>query len=764
MPADRKIALDLEIKLKSGEITLGELNKQLELLGGTIQEQKDILIEFERELLKLESIQSKTSKTDLTRQKQLKDQRGRLTSAIKDQRLSIKELKNTESKATQVVKKYSDATKTLGGTTKKLEKNLKGTKDAAGTLGGTLNDMSGVTGGLGSRFSSLRGVIGGVVKSFKTLRGAIIATGIGALVLLLVSLQKAFTTSEEGQNKFAKLMGVIGAVTGNLIDLLADFGEKVISVFENPKQAISDFANLIKENITNRFEGLVELIPKLGEAITLVFKGKFSEAGKVAIDAAGKVTLGVENVTDKVKEATEATKDFIKEQVKEGNQAAKVADMRAKADIIERKLVVERSKLQSKIAQLRLKARKEEEFSAAERREALLEAQELEDTLLDKETEALELRKNAQILENTFSRTDKANKDKEAAAIAAVNNQIARRANVARQLQRELNTISAQQRAEQTKADNEAKAAAKEKADALEAIRQAEIFSIEDKRKEELRAEKEKYKELIEQAEKYGKDTANLKVAQETRLKEIQDKFNKEDADAALEKQEKKIAELQYEQEQDEEQFELRREELKRRQALLLEDKTLTEEQRIELENQFKAESIKIDNEEAASKAQNLQARLQLAGEVLGSLSALTTAFAKDDEESQKRAFKINKAISIGQAVISTAQGIMAQLSVPQDALTGANFVKAGIVAATGAAQIATISKTQFKSPSATKPTTPSPPALGGNGNVGTQPRGFTSPVIETEIPTTKVIVTETDIRSVSRNVDGVYSRATVVQ
>jgi len=724
MPVDKKIALDLEIKLKSGEITLGELNKQLELLGGTIQEQKDILIEFERELLKLESIQSKTSKTDLTRQKQLKDQRGRLTAAIKDQRLSIKELKNTETKATQVVKKYSDATKTLGGTTKKLEKNLKGTKDAAGTLGGTLNDMSGVTGGLGGRFTALRGVIGGVVKSFKTLRGAIIATGIGALVLLLVSLQKAFTTSEEGQNKFAKLMGMIGAVTGNVVDILADLGEAIIETFTNPLAAVKSFGNSVIKFIKNP----------------------------------------IDSVKNAVTGATEATKEFIEEQQKEAKLAGQVADMRAKADIIERKLVVERSNLQSKIAQLRLKARKEEEFSAAERRKALLEAQELEDTLLDKETEALELRKNAQILENTFSRTDKANKDKEAAAIAAVNNQIARRANVARQLQRELNTISAQQRAEQTKADNEAKAAAKEKADALEAIRQAEIVSIEDKRKEEIRAEKEKYDELIKQADKYGKDTADLKVAQETRLKEIQDKFNKEDADAALEKQEKKLAELQYEQEKDEEDFELRREELKRREALLLEDKTLTEEQRIDLENQFKAESIKIDNEEAASKAENLQARLQLAGEVLGSLSALTTAFAKDDEESQKRAFKINKAISIGQAVISTAQGIVAQLAVPQDALTGANFVKAGIVAATGAAQIATISKTQFKSPSATKPTTPSPPALGGNGNVGTQPRGFTSPIVETEIPTTKVIVTETDIRNVSRNVDGVYSRATVVQ
>jgi hypothetical protein len=156
-------------------------------------------------------------------------------------------------------------------------------------------------------------------------------------------------------------------------------------------------------------------------------------------------------------------------------------------------------------------------------------------------------------------------------------------------------------------------------------------------------------------------------------------------------------------------------------------------------------------------------AKLQLAGEIMGSLSALNTAFAKDDEESQKRAFKINKAISIGQAVISTAQGIIAQLAVPQDALTGTNFVKAGIVAATGAAQIATISKTQFKGTAATKPDAPAPPALGG-GNVGTQPRGFTSPVIDTDIPTTKVIVTETDIRNVSRNVDGVYNRAVVVQ
>ena len=718
--ADKRIALELTVGL-------GDANKSLEELNQLLKQAKEELNKAGKGKKEFQDLEKAVKKTE-----------------------------------TQMAKS-SRTTKTLNGTTKDLNKNLKATKDTSANLGGTLNDMSGVTGSLGSQFSSVKGVVGGVIKSFKTLKGAIIATGIGALVILLVALQKAFTTSEEGQNKFAKLMGVIGAVTGNLIDILADLGEAIIKVFEDPKQAIQDFADLIKDNITTRFEGLTELIPKLGQAIKLLFKGEFSEAGKVAADAAGKATLGVDSITDSIGKAIDKTKEFAAEQIKEGNQAAKVADMRAKADKIDRALIVSRSKLQSEIAELRLKARKEDEFSAAERKAALLEAQELENTLLNQETKALELRRDAQILENTFSRTDKENLDKEARARAAVNAQIAKRANVARQLQRELNTVSGQQEAEDNKRNNEAKAAAKEKADALEAIRLAEIISIEDKRKEEIRAEKEKFNELIKQAEQYGKDTADLKIAQETKLREIQGKFDEEDANQILKDQEQKFKDLETQKEIDEINFEERRADLARREAILLEDETLTDAQRLELQKKFAEQSKMIDDDIAANRAEGLKSRVQLAGDILGSLSALTTAFAKDDEESQKKAFNINKAISIGQAVISTAQGVISQLAVPQDAVTGANFVKAGIVAATGVAQIATISKTQFKSTAATKPDAPSPPSLGG-GNVGTQPRGFTSPVIDTDIPTTKVIVTETDIRSVSRNVDGVYNRAVVVQ
>ena len=114
---------------------------------------------------------------------------------------------------------------------------------------------------------------------------------------------------------------------------------------------------------------------------------------------------------------------------------------------------------------------------------------------------------------------------------------------------------------------------------------------------------------------------------------------------------------------------------------------------------------------------------MSLASDTFGALGDLATAFAKDDEKSAERAFKVNKAVGIAQAVISTAQGVMAQLAVPQDALTGANFVKAGIVAATGAAQIATIAKSKFQGGGAagSSPTAPS----GSVSTPSSQPASF---------------------------------------
>lgn len=111
---------------------------------------------------------------------------------------------------------------------------------------------------------------------------------------------------------------------------------------------------------------------------------------------------------------------------------------------------------------------------------------------------------------------------------------------------------------------------------------------------------------------------------------------------------------------------------------------------RVEVEKQLSKEELQIERDKQ-------QAKMQMASDALGAISQLVTAFAGENEEAQRKAFNINKAISIGQAIINTAQAVTGALAEPS-IVPGARFVKAGIAAATGAAQIATISRTQFQS------------------------------------------------------------------
>ena len=434
-----------------------------------------------------------------------------------------------------------DTVKAAGGldnlkkSLKETNKEVENTSESTQAMSNTLDKA---TGGAVSKFNAFKGSLKGVIGGFKTLRGAIISTGIGALVIAVTSLIAAFKGSEEGQNKFAKLTTIIGAAVGNVVDLLADLGEGIISVFENPKQSLINFKNLLVENITNRFKAILDTVGFLGSAIKNVFSGEFKAALEDAKKAGSSFVdsfTGVENSIDK---ATAATKRFVEEQKRELSQAAAVADMRAKADKIERQLIVDRSKLESEIANLRLKSRQEEEFSAAERKQALLDAQKLEEELLDKETQFLELRRDAQILENTFSRSNKENLTKEAEAIAAVNRQQASRANAARQVQREVNTISKQIEAENKRITNEEKAEAKALADFKKTLRDAEAVSEQEKRDLELIKIQEHYDNLIAQAEANNIKTDELEAARDEAKRLKQEEFDKKDAE-----RNKKIAE-----------------------------------------------------------------------------------------------------------------------------------------------------------------------------------------------------------------------------
>ena len=417
---------------------------------------------------------------------------------------------NVNTKGAQ--KSVNDLEKSVEG----VNNEVKDTGASTEAMGGTLDK---VTGGAVSKFTAFKGTLKGVTTGFKTMRTAIISTGLGALVVVIGSLIAAFKGSEEGQNKFAKIMTVIGALTGNLVDLLADLGEGIIDAFTNPVKTIKGFADTIKTFITDKIKGAIEGFGLLGSAIKKTFTGDFSAALDDAKNGVIKLNESLNPAVMLTKSLSKATIEFVKEQAKELKQAAAVADMRAKADKIERKLIVDRSKLESQIANLRLKSRQEEQFSAAERKQALLDAQKLEEELLDQETQFLELRRDAQILENTFSRSNKENLTKEAEAIAAVNRQQAARANAARQVQREVNTISKQIQAENKAAAAEQKAiedkkVAEEKTrlDAIQKIR--DDFTDKQRQKE---AETELQKLALEEEKKIA-ELDKLNASEEQKL------------------------------------------------------------------------------------------------------------------------------------------------------------------------------------------------------------------------------------------------------
>ncbi len=321
--------------------------------------------------------------------------------------MAIEKTINIDVNSKKAQKDVKDLEKSIEG----VNKEVKEVSESSSELTGQLDNL---TGGAISKFKGFRGTLKNVITSFKSLKVAIIATGIGALLIAVTALGQAFTRSEEGQNKFAKILGVIGSVVGNLLDLLADLGENIISVFENPKQALKDFTNLIKENLINRFEGLLQLIPKLGEAVTLLFDGKFSAAGKVAADAVGKVVLGVDSVTDSVDNAIEKVKEFGTEVAKDAENAAKIADLRAEADRLDRKLIVDRAKADRDRATLLEQSVNKEKFTVQERIAFLQEAADLEEKITNQEIEAAAKRLEAQQAENALGKSRKEDKEAEA--------------------------------------------------------------------------------------------------------------------------------------------------------------------------------------------------------------------------------------------------------------------------------------------------------------------------------------------------------------
>ena len=411
---------------------------------------------------------------------------------------------------------------------KEISNTSKETADASKTL-------DGFTGGAVSKFKGLKGSIGSVVKGFKSLKFAILASGIGALLLAVVAVGKAFTSSEEGQNKFAKIMGVIGSVTGNLVDMLATLGEKIISVFENPKQAIIDLKNLIVENITNRFNAIIDTIGFLGSAFKKVFSGDFSGAMDDAKKAGSSYVDSLTGVIGTIDKITEGVKKMSAEISKDAKSAANIADQRAKADKLDRKLITERAEANRKRAELLDKAAQKEKFTAKERIKFLEDAGKIEDDITAKEIKAAKLRFEAKVAENALSKSTKEDLDKEAELKAKLIN--LETAKLTKQKLVSSQVVGAKREEEAEIKAIEDKAIADRKA-----RQELEANTEEEKRVLALEKEKERFDVAVALATEQGLSTEELERSQKESLQTMRDGFAKTDEDRAKKTGDKEVA------------------------------------------------------------------------------------------------------------------------------------------------------------------------------------------------------------------------------
>ena len=375
----------------------------------------------------------------------------------------------------------------------KLNKELNNTNKE---LSGATSTLDSFTGGAVTKIKGFKGAIGNLAKGFKSLRVAIISTGIGALIIAITAVAQAFRSTEEGQNKFAKLMAVLGAVTDVFTDRLAALGRGLINLFTDPIETLKNFGKSIKEFVMDKVDSAVKSLGLMGSAISKLFKGDFSGALNDAKDGIVGLNKALNPAVIIVDALTKSTKELVKELKEEAKIAGQIADQRAKADKLDRELIVSRAEANRDRAELLEKAVNKEKFSLQERIGFLTEAGKLEEDITNKEIKAAQLRLDAKVRENALGDSNKQDLEEEARLKAELINLETAKLTKQKEVTSQLIALKAEEVARLKAIEDEEKARKKE---------QEEIKSEEDKTKKLAEDEAEKQR-LIDAEERANRE------------------------------------------------------------------------------------------------------------------------------------------------------------------------------------------------------------------------------------------------------------------
>ena len=568
------------------------------------------------------------------------------------------------------------------------------------------NKESQKTSGLGKAFGVAKKGAKGLAGGFKLIGTALKAAGIGLIIGLFVALKTALEENQKAIDILAVVTETISLVFSAVSTVLKDVYENVASASENFDAlgtVMDSILTLVITPFKLGFEGITGAIvqaqlaweksyfgdkdPKKIKELQAELKVIQDNVAKIGLEAIAAGEAIIDNAGEAFNEVLDIGKQVI-EEVSKINVKAIIETANANVELkksAELAAVANQGLIEKydKQAEQQRQIRDDERKSITERKKANNELL----VILNKQEKAM--LSNAKIslrAARAELKKDKNNIKFKKAVMEAENELAAVRATVAGFKSEQL--------------VNEA-ALEKEAQELINARLESEAnLSIEQKR-----FNAEQIKNDLERLEKQKEIDAEERKIQTTRLQGIIDAAN-EGTQARVDAE---IAYNESKQELDQQDV-LRAKEIADAKVRINKEKN---EQKIQNDKDAEAE---IDKQ----RQQNLDAFEQAATMTMNALIAineLTQAFAKEDEESQKKAFKINKAISIANATINTAVGISKAIASSAPPM---NFINAAIVAATGIAAVKNIEKTTFDSSSFD---TSAPSTSGGaSGGANTSP------------------------------------------
>jgi len=185
----------------------------------------------------------------------LREEQKKLTQAYKEGNITLEEYASESVRVEQVLKKetttYSNLTKQVQGTKSKTDELIKSNQA--------------LTGALDKLAPGLQGTINGFMGMAKAAL-AFIATPIGAVIaaigVALGALMAYFKGTQEGQDRFNKLMTIGAAIAGKLTDTLIDLGK---FIFDNLAKGFE----MIGDTLSVLIPGFDELTKKVSAFLNL---------------------------------------------------------------------------------------------------------------------------------------------------------------------------------------------------------------------------------------------------------------------------------------------------------------------------------------------------------------------------------------------------------------------------------------------------------------------------------------------------------------